>query len=60
MSSPVFYYFVLHSSKIPLLLTTKVRHLRSLLFSQAHGVNCVVRSWKLQAYYGYLRENIYN
>jgi len=39
----VFSYFVLHSSKISLVLTTKVTHLRSLLFRQPDGVNCVVR-----------------
>jgi len=39
----VFSYFILHSSKIPLVLTTKVTHLRSLLFTQPDGVNCVVR-----------------
>jgi len=44
MSGPgVFSYFVLHSSKIPLVLTTKITHLRSLLFRQPDGVNCVVR-----------------
>ena len=40
----VFSYFVLHSSKIPFVLTTKVVHLRSLLFRQPDGVNCVVRT----------------
>jgi len=39
----IFSYFVLHSSKIPLVLTTKVTHLRSLLFRQTDGLNCVVR-----------------
>jgi len=45
MSSPgvVFSCFVLHSSKIPLMLTTKVTHLCSLLFRQPDGVNCIVR-----------------
>ena len=38
-----FSYFVLHSSKIPLVLTTKVTHFRSLLLRQRDGVNCVVR-----------------
>ena len=33
-----FSYFVLHRSKIPLVLTTKVTHLRSLLFRQQDGV----------------------
>jgi len=37
-------YFLLHSNKIPLVLTTKVIHLGSLLFRQPDGVNCVVRS----------------
>jgi len=36
-------YFVLHSSKIPLVLTTKVTQLRSLLYRQPDGVNFVVR-----------------
>jgi len=36
-------YFALHSSKIPLMLTRKVAHLRSLLFRQPDGVKCVVR-----------------
>jgi len=27
----------------PLMLTTKVTHLRSLLFREADGINCVVR-----------------
>jgi len=40
----VFSYFVLHSNKIPLVLTTKVTHLGSLLFRQPDGVTCVVRS----------------
>jgi len=39
----VFFYFVLNRNKIPLVLTTKVTHLRSLLFRQPNGVNCVVR-----------------
>jgi len=39
----VFSYFVLHSSRTPLVLATKVTHLRSLLFRQPDGVNCVVR-----------------
>ena len=34
----VFSYFVLHSSKIPLVLTTKVTDLRSLLLRQPAGV----------------------
>jgi len=43
LAQVVFSYFVLHSSKIPLVLTTKVTHLRSLLFRQPAGVNCVVK-----------------
>jgi len=46
MSSPgevVFSYFVLHSSKIPLVFTTKVTHLRSLVLRQLDGINCAVR-----------------
>jgi len=43
LAQVVFSYFVLHSSKIPQVLTTKVTHLRSLLFRQPDGVNCVVR-----------------
>jgi len=39
----VFSYFVLNSSKIRLVLTTKVTHLCSLLFRQPDGVNCLVR-----------------
>jgi len=35
--------FVLHRSKIPLVLTTKVTHLRSMLFKQQDGVNSVIR-----------------
>jgi len=42
LAQVVFSYFVLHSSKIPLILTTKVTHLRSLLFRQQDGVNSVV------------------
>jgi len=44
LAQVVFSYFVLHSNKIPLVLTTKVTYLRSLLFRQPDGVNCVVRS----------------
>jgi len=45
LAQVVFSYFVLHSSKIPLVIATaKVTHLRSLLFRQPDGVNCVVRS----------------
>jgi len=43
LAQVVFSYFVLHSSKIPLVLTTKVTHLRSLMFRQPDGVNCVVK-----------------
>jgi len=43
LAQVIFSYFVLHSSKIPLVLTTKVTHLRILLFRQPDGVNCVVR-----------------
>jgi len=43
LAQVVFSYFVLHSSKIPLVLTTKVTHMRRLLFRQPDGVNCVVR-----------------
>jgi len=48
LAQVVFSYFVLHSSNIPLVLTTKVTHSRSLLFRQPDGVNCVVR----RAYFG--------
>jgi len=44
LAQVVFSYFILHSNKIPLVLTTKVTHLRSLLFRQPDGVNCAVRS----------------
>jgi len=43
LAQVLFSYFVLHSSKIHLVLTNKVTHLRSLLFRQPDGVNCVVR-----------------
>jgi len=43
LAQVVFSYFVLHSKKIPLVLATKVTHLRSLLLRQPDGVNCVVR-----------------
>jgi len=36
-------YFVLHSSKTLLVLTTKVTDLPNLLFRQKDGVNCVAR-----------------
>jgi len=51
MASPAqvfFSYFVLHRSKIPSLLTTKVTHLRSLLFREQDGVNSVVRTYYLE------------
>ena len=40
LAQEVFSCFVRHSSKIPLVLTTKVTHLRSLLFRQPDGVLC--------------------
>jgi len=43
LAQVIFPYFVLRSSKIPFVLTTKVTHLRSLLFRQPDGVNCVDR-----------------
>jgi len=43
LAQVVFSYFALHSSKMPLVFTTKVTHLRSLLFRQRDGVNCVVQ-----------------
>jgi len=43
LAQVVFSYFVLHSSKTSLVLTNIVIHLRSLLFRQQDGVNCVVR-----------------
>jgi len=43
LAQVVFSYFVLHSSKTLLVSTSKVTHLRSLLFRQPDGVNCVVR-----------------
>jgi len=43
LAQVVFSHFILHSSKMPLVLTTKATHLRSLLFRQPHGVNSVVR-----------------
>ena len=43
LTQVVFSYLILHSSKIPLVLATKVTHLRSLLFRKPDGVNCVVR-----------------
>ena len=43
LAQEVFFYFVLHSSKIPVVLATKVAHLHSPLFRQPDGVDCVVR-----------------
>jgi len=43
LAQVIFSYFVLYSTKIPLVLMTKVTHLRSLLFRQPDGINCVVR-----------------
>jgi len=43
LAQALFSYFVLHSSKIPLMLTLKVTHLQNLLFRQPDGVNCVAR-----------------
>jgi len=43
LAQVVFSYFVLHSSKISLVLTTNVTRLRSLLVRQPDGVNCAVR-----------------
>jgi len=43
LAQVIFSHLVLHSSKIPLVLATKVTHLRSLLFREPDGVNCVVR-----------------
>jgi len=43
LAQVVFSYFVLHSSKMPVVLMTKVTHLSSLLFRQPDGVNCVVK-----------------
>ena len=42
-SSLLVLYFVPHRSKMPLLLKTKVTHLRILLFRQSNGANSVVR-----------------
>jgi len=43
LAQVIFSYFVRHSSKIPYVLMPKVMHLRSLLFRQLDGVNCIVR-----------------
>jgi len=43
LAQVVFSHIALHSSKMPLVLTTNVTHLRSLLFRQPDGVNCVIR-----------------
>jgi len=53
LAQVVFSCFVLHNSKIPLVLTTKVTHLRSLLFRHPDGVNCVVR----RVYFGGVSQN---
>jgi len=49
LAQVVFSYFVPHSNKIPLVLTTKVTLLGSLLFRQPDGVNYVARSlfWRV-------------
>jgi len=44
LAQVVFSYYVLHSNKIPLVVTTKVTHLGSLLCRQPDRVNCVGRS----------------
>jgi len=46
LAQVVFSHFVLHRSKIPLVLTTKATHFRSLLFRQ-HGINSVIRIFYL-------------
>jgi len=43
LAQAVFSYFVLQGSKIPLVLTNKVTHLRSMVFTQKDRVNNVVR-----------------
>jgi len=43
LAQMVFSQFVLHRSKIPLVFTTKVTHLHSLLFRQQDGVKSAVR-----------------
>jgi len=43
LAQVVFSYVVLHRIKIRLVVTTKDGHLRSVLFRQPDGVNCVVR-----------------
>jgi len=43
LAHAVISYFVLHRIKIPLVLTTKVPHLRNLLFGQQDGDTSVVR-----------------
>jgi len=42
LAQVVFSHSVLHRSKIPLVLTNKVTHLRSLLCRQQYGINSVV------------------
>jgi len=43
LAQVVFSHFVLHRSKISVVLTTKVTHFRILLFRQQRGINSVVR-----------------
>ena len=47
LAQVVFFYFALHSNKIPLVLTTKVTHWSSLLFREQDGFNCVARTVNL-------------
>ena len=54
LAQVVFSYFVLHSSKIPLVLMTNVAHLRSLLFRHPDGANCIVR----RVYFGVVPKQI--
>ena len=56
LAQVVFSCFVLHSSKIPLVLTTKRAHLHSLFFRQLNGVNCVIR----RVYFGLSSQLLYN
>jgi len=43
LAQVVFSHFVLHRSKIPLVLTNKVTHLLSLLYRQQDGIISAVR-----------------
>jgi len=43
LAQVLFSHFVLRRSKIPLVHTNKVTHLRSLLFRQQDGINSVFR-----------------